>query len=115
MRVLVCGGRDYEDYEAVVKELDTLHKKWNIVTLIHGGARGADRLAGAWATMVGVQEVVCPANWSKFGKKAGVERNYSMLSLEPDAVVAFPGGVGTVHMVRIAEKAGVTVRKVGGW
>ena len=41
MRVLVCGGRDYEDRETLERVLDTIP----ITTLIVGDARGADSLA----------------------------------------------------------------------
>lgn len=37
-----------------------------------------------------------------------------MLSeFQPDIVVAFPGGRGTAHMVRIARAAGIDVIEVG--
>ena len=81
--------------------------------VIHGAARGADALAGEWASFHGIQTVTVPANWKGDGLAAGPKRNQLMLDLlEPDQVVAFPGGVGTADMVRRAEEAGVFVHKV---
>jgi hypothetical protein len=53
-----------------------------------------------------------PAQWAKYGKKAGTIRNCQMLNEgHPDIVLAFPlpGSIGTWHMVKIAKKAGVGV------
>ena len=48
MRVLVCGGRDYQDKALVYAALDALDRKHGISAIIHGDARGADRLGKAW-------------------------------------------------------------------
>jgi len=109
-RVLVCGGRDYDDRARVFAELDALQP---IRMVIHGNARGADTLAGIWCRHRSVQEVACPAQWSKFGKRAGPMRNEAMLGHSPDLVLAFPGGTGTADMVRRARRAGVRVVEVG--
>lgn len=49
MRVLVCGGRDFSDCRLMFDTLDSLAKVENIDCIIEGDARGADRIAGAWA------------------------------------------------------------------
>lgn len=41
--------------------------------------------------------------------KVGPKRNRKMLELKPDGVVAFPGGRGTMDMIRAATEAGVPV------
>lgn len=80
------------------------------IAIIHGGARGADSLCGAWARDNGVPEIVMAAQWDKYGKQAGSMRNQWMFEiLQPTYAVAFPGGVGTEHMVRILERANVPV------
>ena len=108
-RVLVCGGRDYDDRDRVFSELDTLQP---IRMVIHGNARGADTLAQAWCLSRRVQAAACPAQWSKYGKRAGPMRNEAMLGHSPDLVLAFPGGRGTADMVSRARKAGVRVVEV---
>lgn len=110
IRVLVCGGRDYANYDRVCEVLDSIHAKTpGIQAIIHGNARGADTLAHRWALGRGVGGWACPANWSRDGKRAGPLRNQRMLGHRPDLVVAFPGGRGTADMVSRARKAGVAV------
>lgn len=110
MRILVCGGRGYADKELLYKELDKIAEDEYISMLIHGAAKGADSLAGQWARDRGVQEVVCPANWDRHGRKAGYLRNKAMRDLGPDLVVAFPGGTGTQMMVELAREARIDVK-----
>ena len=51
-----------------------------------------------------------PADWSEYGKAAGAIRNQQMLDEgTPDLVVAFPGGNGTLDMVRRSQRAGIKV------
>lgn len=109
MKLLVCGGRDYADKEYLFDFLDRLQKRKSFTTLVHGAARGADRLAGMWAKSRGLEVVEVPAAWDMYGKSAGYIRNSEMIKHEPDTVVAFPGGKGTDNMIRLALKNGVTV------
>ncbi len=109
MKVIVCGGRDFNDAALVFKTLDRFHDERGIAELIEGGARGADSFAGEWAAMNRVKRRTVAADWEMYGRAAGPMRNESMLAMSPDAVIAFPGGRGTAHMVRIAKAAGVEV------
>lgn len=112
MRVLVCGGRDYDDAVTVDRVLDRVHSRRPITCVIHGGARGADSLAGAWAKRRGVRVEEYPADWKRYGRAAGMIRNAEMLRAgRPDRVVAFPGGRGTAGMKRLARTAGVPVEE----
>ncbi len=114
LRVLVCGGRDFEDRGWLNLVLTEMHEdnrpKEKIGVIIHGGALGADVLAGAWAAANGVIAEVYNANWET-GVRAGPIRNSVMLIKgEPDIVVAFPGGKGTADMKTKARIHGVPVR-----
>lgn len=110
MKILVCGGRNFSDREALFSALDAVHDKRHVQMLIHGAARGADSLAGEWADERGVLSASVKALWEKHGRKAaGPIRNRGMLLLEPDGVVAFPGGSGTADMVAAAREVGVPV------
>lgn len=115
MRVLICGGRDYNDYRSMGIVLEDVIRGWGtITTVIHGGARGADALAGQWAREHNIPSVVFPAEWEKHGRAAGPIRNEEMLREgDPDLVVAFPGGRGTADMVRRSRNAGKPVLEVG--
>lgn len=107
MRILVCGGRTYSNYEAVQKILGSLYQ---VELIINGAAQGADALSTKWAKENKIPCLMFPALWSRFGKQAGILRNIEMLqSGQPDMVVAFPGGKGTAHMMAIARQAGVPV------
>ena len=109
MKVLVCGGRDYQNAEYLYSVLDKVNYYGDIV-LCHGGAKGADALAGQWASDRGVSCTVFPAQWKVHGKAAGPIRNKQMLDeFKPDMVIAFPGGAGTRNMIGQAKKAGVKV------
>ena len=112
LRIIVCGGRDFDDFIAVRRALNDLHAETPIFAVIHGNARGADRAAGTWARDRGLRCWPVPAEWARDGKRAGPMRNQRMLGMGVDLVVAFPGGRGTEDMVRRAEKAGVPVRRI---
>jgi len=109
MKVIVCGGRHYADADQLFRILDKLDADLGIVTLIHGDAHGADRLAGSWGQARSKEVIAVPAEWNRYGKAAGHLRNQRMLDMEPDAVIAFPGGRGTADMMRRAIWAGVPV------
>lgn len=111
-RVLVCGGRDFVRWQCVKDTLDAIHAETPITAIVHGNARGADHLGGTWARTQMVQEIACPANWARDGKRAGPIRNQNMLGHSPVLVVAFPGGRGTADMVKRARNAGIAVREI---
>lgn len=109
MKVLICGGRDFSDRDFIFKSLDQLHAEHHFSLLIHGGARGADSLAGEWAIAREIEFKIFPADWEQYGRSAGMIRNSQMLNQKPDLVVAFSGGRGTQNMIDISNKAGALV------
>ena len=116
MRVLVCGGRNYDGDDAWNQVMDVLcgvHETSPISAIINGGALGADSLCRVWARMYGVKCVTVRADWETHGRAAGPIRNQRMLTeFMPDLVVAFPGGTGTADMISRAKAAGVPVKQV---
>lgn len=130
IKVLVCGGRDFgateQEYHFIARTLNTIFfdKGWihapdeygnwlPDVVIISGEARGVDRAAASYASTNWTGYEGYPADWETHGKKAGILRNVRMLEEgKPDLVVAFPGGRGTAHMVKIAKEAGVPVIEV---
>ena len=113
-RVLVCGGRNFNDRAELEDTLSVVHMERGPITiLIHGAARGADTMAGEWARKNSISIEAYPAQWDVHGRSAGWLRNKQMLEEgKPDLVVAFKGGYGTSNMVRLAERAGVEVKKI---
>lgn len=126
MRILVCGGRDYHDWNTFRNVMEIIgevrfprHPEDDYgnylykCTVIAGGAQGADALAADWAMInwTGYEEY--KADWDKHGKAAGPIRNRRMLvEGKPDLVIAFPGGKGTANMVKLATEANVEVIEV---
>lgn len=115
LRVLVCGGRHYNNRDHihnVLCDLDALVGP--IACIIHGCASGADSEAYIWSQMACAYHAPFRADWRTHGKAAGPIRNQRMIDEgKPDLVVAFPGGRGTADMVRRARSAGVEVRVMG--
>lgn len=110
MKILVCGGRAFNDQTSLFNFLDSFQYVMGMVdVVIHGDAPGADQLAGQWARSHGITELKFPADWNKHGKAAGPIRNSIMLTEKPDFVIAFPGGRGTRNMVGQANLNGVKV------
>lgn len=119
LRILVCGSRDWTDYDFLAEVLDSLAVQEGapyVERIAHGAARGADRLAGFWAAKRNIEVSEYPADWNRMGRSAGFLRNSLMLrEFEPTTVVAFKDDFnhqlrrgGTEHMVKIARKADVT-------
>lgn len=109
MRVLVCGTRTFGSgrHHAGIMDctLRTLVPPGS--TVVHGDARGADRLSGEWARDHGMKEEKHPANWELHGKAAGPIRNSEMLNSDIDLVFAFWDGKsrGTMDMITKAQKS----------
>lgn len=99
-KVIVTGGRFYQDFDKVFKTLFLLAPD----LVIQGGATGADQFAKDWALDNGIPFETFNADWSRHGKMAGRIRNRAMLFAHRDAlVVAFPGNSGTEHCVETAK------------
>lgn len=111
MRLLACGGRDFKDRVMVDRVLKTalagLFRSEIIV--IQGGSRGADEIVRQWCDDNSTHCATVPALWGTSGRAAGPKRNAAMLLLQPDLVVAFPGGSGTRDMIARAKAAGIRI------
>ena len=115
MRVLVTGGRKYDNYKKVSDVLDKVFSSFPSKddVIINGAATGTDSLAALWAKNNNVSTAEFPAQWHRFGKRAGPIRNKEMLEkAKPHFVIAFPGGKGTADMIAQAKAAGIEVMDV---
>ena len=109
MRVLICGDRNWKDYDAIEEYLRTLPPG---SVVINGRCRGADNMARFLAHQLGYETMDFPADWNKYGDAAGPIRNGEMLREgKPELVVAFHNDVdkskGTADMLSQAREAGV--------
>lgn len=115
VRVLVCGSRSWNDYAAIDDRIEALPAG---AVLVHGGALGADTVADNHARRLGIPVEVFPvtsSDWDRFGRRAGVLRNLTMLDSGPDLVIAFWDGKsrGTEHTITEARKRGIPVEVHG--
>lgn len=115
LRVVVTGGREYADRDKVYKALDAQLErvKFGAMTLIEGGALGADRLAQDWSKLH--PEVILQtmeADWVKYKLAAGTKRNTDMVKAQPDICIAFPGYIGTHNMKEQCRAAKITVKEI---
>jgi hypothetical protein len=111
MRVVICGGRE-ESLSAQDRAwLDQLVERHCITEVGVGGARGIDTQAEEWARSRKLRVVRFPAFWKEEGQSAGFRRNWRMGRWVEGGgmVVAFEGGRGTAHMVRVAQRLRVKV------
>jgi hypothetical protein len=102
MRLLVFGGRFYHDDETFDLWMRRMHGEGeHIKVSIEGGAPGADTMARNWAAKHNVKCLTFHADWKRYGKAAGPLRNQQMIEHgQPDHALAFPGGDGTLDMLR---------------
>lgn len=106
-KIVVAGTRTFNDYELLETELITVlkGKKPSEVTIVSGGARGADSLGEKFAREKRCWLKVFSADWDGFGKSAGYRRNAEMANYADACIVFWDGkSKGTKHMIDLAEK-----------
>ena len=109
VRVIVCGSRTWKNQDAILTRLEELPPA---TTIVHGGAAGADRMAGETADHLGYQtEVHRPDYTTHPDKYAPLERNIRMAEKGADLCIAFQRGnsKGTMHMIECARSNGIPV------
>lgn len=108
MRTIIAGSREGANinhiYDAVEKSGITP------TVVISGTARGVDRLGEEWAKDNSVPIERYPADWDKYGKKAGYLRNSQMAEIA-EALIAIWDGIspGTENMISLATKKKIFV------
>jgi len=112
MKILVCGSRYYSDCKKIFDVINSLKEKYKDITIIEGGAPGADELAKKACMEIGIEVKEYKADWKRYGRAAGPKRNQLMLDSEnPGLVIAFHENIesskGTKDMVRRATGANI--------
>lgn len=112
-RVLLTMSRQWKRWSQVRQVLTAIHAKYPDAVLVHGDCPDGDRTAaGIWKSLGGVDEPH-PADWRRFGRRAGFIRNAEMVENNVAMVVAFirNRSNGATHCADLAEGAGIpTVR-----
>ena len=112
MRILVTGSRDWRDWATVAKALKDASSELRTVVVSGACPTGADMIAERYAEDRGWTIERHPADWDKYGKKAGPIRNSQMVALGADVCLAFirNESKGATHTSRIAGQAGIPVK-----
>ena len=118
-KVVIAGGRDFgnvrlrgelqasRDFITLYNTMDKLlveQLKANTITIISGGAQGADSLGERYARMRNFGLIKVKADWNRHKRSAGFIRNKEMLNIA-DGVVCFWDGksTGTGHMITLTK------------
>lgn len=115
IRVIVAGGREFNDAPLMRSKLDTYIGGRTDVRTVSGGARGADKLGERYAESKGLpRPLIVPADWDTFGRKAaGPIRNQRMSWLSSHLVAFWDGdSPGTKNMIETALRDGLETRVV---
>lgn len=111
IRLIVAGSRNITDPETFDRAFyGSDYWGAEIDAVLHGGCRGVDELADAWAREWKIPVEVYPADWDAHGKAAGPIRN-RLMAARGTALLAIWDGVsrGTGSMIREATAAGIVV------
>lgn len=104
MRLLVCGDRNWDNKEAIEREIRARMPE----VVIQGEAKGADSIAREIALDLNIKVESFHALWHIYGRAAGPIRNKKMIEVgKPDEVIAFHSDMskskGTKNMVALAD------------
>lgn len=107
IKLLVAGGRDFDDYELLEEELSayTIMRGREGVLIIQGGAKGADLIAKVFAIANEVEHKTVRAKWEMYGKTAGFIRNEEMWKMCDEGIIFWDGeSKGTAHSIELSKK-----------
>lgn len=112
MRTVIAGSRSITDMRELHAALAKAAVEFGIVptVVLSGNAFGVDKMGEAWATANNIPVEVYPANWSRYGNRAGHLRNATMAH-QCEAVIAVWDGKskGTMDMIQLAVGLGKRV------
>jgi len=111
VRTIIAGSRGITDPDAVLTAVAFALGEGIIPSVvISGGARGVDALGEQWAESLGIPVEVYPAEWGKYGKKAGTMRNVHMGNIATALIAVWDGkSAGTKHMIQFARRHNLKV------
>jgi len=115
MRTIIAGSRSIIEYKKLEDAIEFCRKAdWIPTTILSGGDRGADALGEQFAKAYGLPLEIYPAQWEKYGRSAGYERNGEMASKAELLIALWDGeSRGTKHMIDLARKNGLKIHVHG--
>lgn len=122
IRIIVAGSRDFDDYKLLEENLDNyindlVLEPEDRIKIISGTARGADILGERYASTRKYFVHRFPADWNRYGRRAGYLRNEKMAkyaAIENGVLFAFWNGEskGTKYMIDLAKRYGLEVHVI---
>ena len=121
MKLGLVGSRNFYDYKSFKSAVFQVIEEWNdekrennegdIMSIVSGGAPGADTLAEKLARELNVQMIVFKPDWTTYGKAAGIRRNTDIVNASTH-MIAFPSrkGKGTQDSIRKAQKNNIPLK-----
>jgi hypothetical protein len=110
-KIIVAGGRDFDDYGRMAKVLNTNLEGIKELILARGDCpTGADALVKVYAEECGIDLATFEADWDQYGDAAGPIRN-SKMAQYGHALIAFwdMKSTGTDSMIKQARKVGIPI------
>ena len=109
-KIVFTGGLEFNDHEAIWRQLDRVQAKHPDMVLLHGGSpKGAERIAAAWAENRKVTQIAYKPDWTRHAKAAPFKRNDAMLEVLPIGVIVFPGSGIQENLSDKARRLGIPV------
>lgn len=98
MKCVIAGTRSVHDYNLLVQTVQ--RSGYDITEVVCGMATGIDTLGEQWARSKDIPIKAMPADWNRYGKKAGPMRNRQMAEYCDCAVIIWDGeSPGTRNMI----------------
>lgn len=96
MKLLITGSRAVAENDANFERLSVeIQRRYpNVSVLLHGGARGADRLADRFSREQGLRVEVIRPDYKQYAEKLAPLMRNTELVARADAVIAFYGPKG---------------------
>lgn len=112
MRTIIAGSRTITSRDVIQRAVET--SGIEITEIVSGKARGVDALGEDWARMNNIPVTgfpVTPADWKRYGKRAGYLRNRKMGEYAEALIAVWDGkSRGTKHMIDIADELGLVIK-----
>lgn len=108
-RIAFSGGTECQDTARIWAVLDKALARYPDMVLMHGNAKGADKVASLWADNRKVTQIAFEPDWKKDGKACVFKRNDRMLEAQPAHLIAFDGTGITANIVDKAKKLRIPV------
>jgi hypothetical protein len=110
MKLAVVGSRTLKNYKLLLNELNQYD---NITEIVSGGAQGADKLAERYAIEKNIPIKIFPANWSRWGKRAGYMRNREIWDYADEGIAFWDGhSRGTQHSFELSKFLGKKIKVI---